>query len=312
MSKRILFVWAFMYCGLCAEIPSAYADTSNVNLKRQANAFMMIMGYSLTPDVTTGSLSISDNATNNPGLQMTSLGGGGTISESTPIYLEGTIALNRYDPTFILSGGTTSESIPVKWTSISATGGIGYSFSLTKEWRIIPVFNLTLGHVESDLSVLARVAEDRTGINFDFLKGGRLNALGLGGSVILDYEDYHQEREIDIELRYTNIHLNSYQSSEALEGQVNSHSLNLWTRRRIPTNFTLFDKPIRHVMEFAHTQFLGDLRGALGFNSLSSIGTGLELNIKNYPLFFERARVMTRFQFGANVTGWSLGFAASF
>ena len=47
-------------------------------------------------------------------------------------------------------------------------------------------------------------------------------------------------------------------------------------------------------------------------NSLSSIGTGLELNIKDYPLFFERARVMTRFQFGANVTGWSLGFAASF
>jgi hypothetical protein len=272
----------------------------------------MIMGYSLTPDVTTGSLSISDNATNNPGLQMTSLGGGGTISESTPIYLEGTIALNRYDPTFILSGGTTSESIPVKWTSISATGGIGYSFSLTKEWRIIPVFNLSIGHVESDLSVLARVAEDRTGINFDFLKGGRLNALGLGGSVILDYEDYHPEQEIDIELRYTNIQLNSYQSSEALEGQVNSQSVNLWTRRRTPTNFTLFDKPIRHVMEFAHTQFLGDLRGALGFNSLSSIGTGLELNIKDYPLFFERARVMARFQFGANVTGWSLGFAASF
>jgi hypothetical protein len=35
---------------------------------------------------------------------------------------------------------------------------------------------------------------------FDFLDGGRLNAYGLGGSLMLDYEDYRPDEEIDIEL----------------------------------------------------------------------------------------------------------------
>jgi hypothetical protein len=45
------------------------------NLQQRANGVLALMGYMLTPDVTTGSLSISDGTTANPGLRMTSLGG---------------------------------------------------------------------------------------------------------------------------------------------------------------------------------------------------------------------------------------------
>lgn len=283
------------------------------NLQLRANDLMMIMSYSLTPDVTTGSLSITNQPTQNPALRMISLGGGDRISEEFPLYLEGTVAISRYNPTFrTVSDSGDTLTVPVNWNSVSGTGGIGWDFSITKELRIRPVLNVTLGHVESDLSIASRVIENQTGVDLAFLKRGRLNAYGVGGSIMLDYEDYKPEREIDFEARYTNIPLNSFDSSRAVSGHADSQSLSLWARSRTPTNLSFFEMPIRYVMELAHTEFLGQMRGALGFNSLSSVGTGIEFDRKDNGLFFSRIRTLARFQFGENVRGWSLSIAASF
>ena len=242
---------------------------------------------------------------------MTSLGGGGTISENFPLYLEGTIALNRYNPTFV-SNSSTPISIPVKWNSISGTGGIGWDFRLNEQFKLRPIFNVSLGHVESDLSIASRLITNRTGYSLDFLENGRLNAYGLGGSIVLDYEDYRPDQENEFELRYTNIQLTSFDSSKSVEGHSESQSLGLWSRRRVPTGYTLLGSTVRSVLEFAHTQYLGESRGALGFNFLSSVGAGLELDIKDYDIFFTRARVMFRYQFAPDITGYSIGVAASF
>ena len=290
----------------------AFADSlKDAYLQSRANAFLTVISYSLTPDVTTGSLSLSEGALNNPSLMMTSLGGGGTISENFPLYLEGTIALNRYNPTFV-STSSTPISIPVKWNSISGTGGIGWDFRLNEQFKLRPIFNVSLGHVESDLSIASRLITNKTGYSLDFLDNGRLNAYGLGGSIVLDYEDYRPDQENEFELRYTNIQLTSFDSSKSVEGHSESQSLGLWSRRRVPTGYTLLGSTVRSVLEFAHTQYLGESRGALGFNFLSSVGAGLELDIKDYDIFFTRARLMIRYQFAPDITGYSIGVAASF
>jgi len=291
--------------------PASSQGLVNGLLQQRANSFLTVISYSLTPDVTTGSLSLNDSALSNPGLSMTSLGGGGTLSEGFPLYLEGTIAFNRYNPTFI-TNGSSPVSIPVRWNSISGTGGIGWDFKLNEQFKIRPILNVSLGHVESDLSIAARVIENKTGIGLDFLNNGRLNAYGLGGSIVLDYEDYRPDQENEFELRYTNIQLTSFDSSKSVEGHTSAQSLGLWSRRRVPTGFTLMGSVVRSVVEFAHTQYLGDSRGALGFNFLSSIGTGLELDIKDYDIFFTRARLMVRYQFAPDISGYSIGIAASF
>jgi len=290
----------------------AFADSlKDAYLQSRANAFLTVISYSLTPDVTTGSLSLSEGALNNPSLWMTSLGGGGTMSENFPLYLEGTIALNRYNPTFV-SNSSTPISIPVKWNSISGTGGIGWDFRLNEQFKLRPIFNVSLGHVESDLSIASRLITNRTGYSLDFLENGRLNAYGLGGSIVLDYEDYRPDQENEFELRYTNIQLTSFDSSKSVEGHSESQSLGLWSRRRVPTGYTLLGSTVRSVLEFAHTQYLGESRGALGFNFLSSVGAGLELDIKDYDIFFTRARLMIRYQFAPDISGYSIGVAASF
>uniref|UniRef100_UPI004048C708 hypothetical protein n=1 Tax=Polynucleobacter sp. TaxID=2029855 RepID=UPI004048C708 len=306
--KAIIICGAVHTCMASAQTSLSFTE----DLQKKANSMMLIMGYSLTPDVTTGSLSISDKSTNNPALKMISFGGGDRISEQVPLYLEGTIAINRYDPSF--NAGTSDPLIllPVRWNSISGTGGIGWDFNVTKELRFRPIFNITLGHLESDASIFNRALEDRTGKNLDFLNRGRLNVYGAGGSLMLDYENYKPEREIDLEARFTYIPLNSFDSSAAVRGHSDSQSMSLWARSRTPTSMRFFDISIRHVLELAHTQFLGDMRGSLGFNSLTSLGTGIEFDRRESDPILTRIRLMFRFQFGQNVKGTSIGIAASF
>jgi hypothetical protein len=288
-------------------------ETKGVNVQKAANAVLSMMGLMLTPDVTTGSLSFSNEATGNPDFAMTSLGGGFTTSKAFPLFLEGTAGISRYDPTFVASDGVEERAIPVKWNVLTVTVGIGWDFPVAKDLVLRPMANLSYGHLESDTSLAGRLIESRSDATLEFLDGGRLDAYGLGGSLMLDYENYLPEREIDLELRYTNIQLQSFGStSTGAKGSAAAQSVNLWSRWRAPTGLTLMERPMRYVLEYVYTRFLGDLDGVLGFNHLNSVGAGLELDVSKYDIIMTRARLVGRYKFGDNVTGWSVGFAVSF
>jgi len=82
------------------------------NVKNYANAVLAIMSYTAVPDVTTSSLSINSGTSGNPGFGQSQLGGGFTLSKTFPLYLEGTVAYSRYDPTFIASDGNRQRAVP--------------------------------------------------------------------------------------------------------------------------------------------------------------------------------------------------------
>ncbi|MDQ8037493.1 MAG: hypothetical protein REI12_08730 [Pedobacter sp.] len=290
------------------------ADTLvDADLQKRVNAALGVMSFALTPDVTTGSLSLSNAPTSNPDFAMTTLGGGATMSKSVPIYLEGTAGYSRYDPTFIVSDGTTERPIPTKWNNLSLTGGVGWDFPVAEDLVLRPIFNFSLGRVASDAKVASAAIAYFKDKDIQFLENGTLDAYGLGGSLVLDYERYREANEVDVELRYTNIVLNSYgDTSAAVEGRASSQILSLWSRWRAPTRFTLLDKPLRYVLEAARTEYLGDMRGALGFNALNSLGVGLELDSSKYNVIVTRTRMVFRYQFGDHVEGTSVGIAVSF
>ena len=58
--------------------------------------------------------------------------------------------------------------------------------------------------------------------------------------------------------------------------------------------------------------FIGITSGEFGINFLSSVGTGFELDLKNYDIFVTRARLMLRYQFAPDVNGYSISMAVSF
>lgn len=305
-----VLIWLCAFPGVVQAQPSSVVGA---NLQRISNGVLMLMGYSLVPDVTTGSLSFSNAESGNPGFAMTSLGAGFTVSKNFPLYLEGTTAYSRYDPTFVVSNGITERSIPTKWNSLSATVGIGWDFPIARDLVLRPIVNFSYGHVESDLAVAAQVLGNQTGRDFSFLENGGLDAVGVGGSLMLDYERYRPENEIDVELRYTNIYLQSVgNTSDAVKGSSDAQNLSFWSRWRAPTGLTALERPFRYVLEFSHTQFLGELRGALGFDWLSSLGAGVELDSSKYSILVTRTRFLARYKFGDHVQGWSIGLACSF
>ncbi|MGL5812627.1 MAG: hypothetical protein ACRCYW_04740 [Aeromonas sp.] len=297
---------------------AAHADDESL-VQRRANAVVSLMSYTVVPDITASNLDIGGGTGEQSALTITQLGGGATMSADFPIYLEGTLGYSRYDPQFVFSDGTDTRTIPTKWNSLTATGGIGWDFTLHKDkWGgnlvLRPIGNFTLGTLASDLRLGALFIQHKTGKNLDFLDGGRLNVYGLGGALMLDYELFSKPQDIDVELRYSYQHLQSFAgTSPSVTGQAEAENLGLYLRRRAPMwDWTLLDRPLRYVLEAARTEYLGEQRGLLGFNSLNSLGLGLELDSSKYDIFVTRTRLVARYMFSNNTSGYSVGLAMSF
>ncbi|MEX3636548.1 hypothetical protein [Paraburkholderia sp. BR14320] len=283
------------------------------NVKQHADAVLAIMSYTTVPDVTTSNLSVNNGLTGNPGFGQTQFGGGFTLSRSFPLYMEGTLAYSRYDPIFIATDGAQQRAVPTKWNTFSGTVGLGWDFRITDELAFRPILNGTIGRVSSDLKVGQTLFNHVTDSNLQFLENGSLNAYGYGGSLMLDYEHYRENYEIDAELRATDIYLRSFgASSQAVQGSATAQQVSLWTRWRAPTGWHALDRPVRYVLEAAYSHYFGDSAGVLGFNDLTSLGVGLELDSSRYPVIVTRTRAMVRYVFGRNVHGVSFGFAMSF
>ncbi|EAX5652768.1 hypothetical protein BBY84_22630 [Salmonella enterica] len=288
-------------------------------IKERANAVLTLMSYMVVPDITASDLNIGTGTNESNELSITQFGGGATMSENVPIYLEGAMGYSRYDPQFVLSNGSESRRIPTRWNSLTGTGGVGWDFQVYRDsrggnWVIRPIANVMLGTMASDARIGAWVIDRRTNADFDFLDGGRLNAYGLGGSLMLDYELVSKRQDIDIELRYSGMRLQTFgNTSRAVDGHANAQNLGLYLRRRAPiSNWTLLKSPVRYVLEGAHTEYLGEQRGKLGFNSLSSVGVGIELDSSKYPVLITRTRLVARYMFGNDTSGYGVGLAMSF
>jgi len=300
---------------LAASAPAQNLDGNVVgsNVKKYANAVLSMMCFSVVPDLTSSFLSIGGGSAGSTSLAMTQVAGGATVSASLPLYLEGGAAFSRYDPVFLVSQGQEQREVPVKWTSISGTAGVGWDFPITDELVFRPIANIALGHVESDLSAASRWVGIKTGLDIDFLDNGRLNAYGLGASAMFDYQRYRPDHEIDLEWRYTYMHLRSFgSSSEAVEGSATASTTALWARWRAPTGLTALDRPLRYVLEAAHSTYWGDNANILGFNHLTSLGVGFELDSSAYDVFVTRTRLVARYAFGRDVSGFAIGLAMSF
>lgn len=317
MAKRHMgWLLALLACAAAAPaLAQQGLRLSKDDLQKRANGVLAIMSFSIVPDITTSALNIgagTGSVSGSSEFSMSQLGGGDTISKSVPIYLEGVLAWSRYDPTFVATQGAESRTVPTKWNSVSATGGIGWDFKLTDELKLRPIFNFALGNVTSDLRAASWYVGRQTGKDIDFLDKGSLNAYGLGGSLMLDYEHYRPGYEVDVELRYSDLRLQSFDSSTAVQGHATAQSANLWARYRAPTGFVMLQRPLRYVLELTHSEFLGDQRGILGFDRLTSVGAGLELDSSAYNMIITRTRLVGRYVFGNNVSGFSVGLAVSF
>lgn len=309
----------FMFLLTSLTFSTALQAADGQRIKQRADAVLTLMSYMIVPDITASDLNIGSGSDDKTELSITQFGGGATMGDTFPLYLEGAMGYSRYDPQFVISDGDQSRRIPTKWNSLTATGGIGWDFNLHRDrWGgnlvLRPIANVMLGTMASDLRVGKWALERHRNAEYDFLDGGRLNAYGLGGSLMLDYELVSPAQDIDVELRYTGMNLQTFgNTSSAVEGSATAQNLGLYLRRRAPLfDWTLLKSPVRYVLEGAHTEYLGEQRGTLGFDSLSSVGIGIEMDSSKYPVFITRTRLVARYMFGNGTSGYGVGLAMSF
>ncbi|PTT46321.1 hypothetical protein DBR09_12200 [Aeromonas sp. HMWF016] len=310
-------LWPLMLAMLGSAAQSATQDEEWA--QQRANAVLSLMSFTVVPDITASDLSLGSGSGQSAALSMAQLGGGATLSESFPVYLEGALGFSRYDPQFVMSNGSKNRTIPTRWNSATASGGMGWDISLHRDkqgghWVLRPIANISLGTMASDIRIGNWLLDRAKGYSLDFLENGQLNMYGLGGSLMVDYELFSKTQDIDAELRYSYQHLQSFgNTSESVRGSAEAENLGLYLRRRAPVfDWTLLDRPLRYVMEGARTEYLGEQRGLLGFNALNSLGLGLEIDSSKYDIIVSRTRLVARYMFSNNTRGYSVGLAMSF
>jgi hypothetical protein len=323
----IAVLLALCVCGTAAAQTARTERTSGSllgpRLAEKPGAILGIMGWGVVPDGSANAIQIDRGVRtddgSDAGLVLGQLGAGFTWSSEFPLFLEGYIGYARYDPRFVLSGGEESRRGPTRWNSLNATIGIGWDFRLAENLYLRPIVNASLGAARSDAALFGAYVNYRTDIDAELFNKGQLNAWGLGGSLVLAYYDYKPARDIDIELRYTHIHLAAFgDTTQAARGTSEARAASIWARLRWPTGVEVFGGPLRWVIEGNNSYYLGDQQEALGFRWIAKVGGGIEFDLARHEigafgLYVTRVRLIGRYLFGDNnVQGYSFGLAMSF
>lgn len=284
-------------------------------VKRNAQGALAVYGISAVPSETASTLSFeSGTGDDTVGFTASQLGGGFTISDSFPVYAEGFIAFNRYDPVLLLSNGREESLLPLKWTTVAATGGLGWDFNLTDNLVLRPMAHFSLGRVQSDLSLGATFIAQELGFDVNFLSAGGLTVGGLGGSLGLEYNKrWENDYEVDFTLRHTHIRLEPIAGDKEIKTSADAITTAMWSRLRVPTGIDLWDRPVRGVAEFSASWLPGDQGTALNTSWLLQAGAGMEIDFsETWVPIITTARMVARYTYGETLQGFGIGLAASF
>ncbi len=294
------------------------------SLQSRQGGLLGLMGYNMTPDGSTNALLIQRGSgradrENVTSLQLSQFGFGFTASESVPVFFETYMGYARYDPRAYFTQGEAGRRLPLRWNNLTGTLGIGYDIRLAENLWLRPIVNGSLGVAASDLTLFASLLHYRTGVDIPALTDKQVNVYGVGGSLMLAYYDHRPARDIDVELRYTQLRLQTFGGTPSgLRGSSTPRTLGLWARLRWPTGWEAFGRPVRWVIDGSGSAYLGDQREALGFGWSVKIGGGIEFDVGRYEvgamgLNLSRVRLIGRYFYGDHgVTGTSFGIGMSF
>ncbi len=311
---RIL-ICAFAAIGLFRVDARAQEGIIGGGVERQATAALAILGITAVPNETASTLFLDGGGTDDDfDYQSGQIFGGFTISDDYPIFFEGLIGGARYTPTLGVEGDDGKASFPLKWSTVAATGGIGYDFEIAENLALRPIFNFSLGYVISDATLLGKFVEKNTDLDFGDLVSDGMVAGGLGGSLMLEYNLRSPDFDLDITLRSTAMEFIPIAGSGDIEASATAISTTNWNRLRVPiSDWRVMGNPVRSVWEASFSHLPGDQGKALKTEWLAQLGAGIELDSTDtwVPLV-TRTRLVARYAFGENLEGYSIGLAVSF
>lgn len=284
-------------------------------VEKQATAALAVLGITAVPNETASTLFLDGGSGGDSfDYQSGQIFGGFTISDDYPIFFEGLIGGARYKPNIVVESDEGEVVFPLKWTSVAATGGIGYDFALTENLALRPIFNFSLGYVVSDATLLGKFLENNTDIDFGDTVSDGMTAGGLGASLMLEYTLRSPDYDIDITLRHTTMEFIPIAGSGDIEANATAISTTMWNRLRVPiSDWRVMGNPVRSVWEASFSHLPGDQGEALNTEWLAQVGAGIEIDSTDtWVPIITRTRLVARYARGEELEGYSLGLAVSF
>ncbi|WP_425044222.1 hypothetical protein [Primorskyibacter sp. S87] len=283
-------------------------------ISRFPDQALSTFGFIAIPNDSASGLSLKSKSNDEERYLSFQVGGGFRVHENVPLYLEGYLGFQRYDPTLVLGRPSGDLIIPVRWNGAAATGGVGYDWKLDEHWSLRPIVNVSLGHIASDAAILGSLVSDALDVDTEFLIDGGMTTGGVGGSLLLAYKKRSPKADIDIRFRHTNLRLYSILGSADLNAKAKAVSTSAWTRLRFPIgNWQWQNRPIRSVWEASLTHYAGDQGRILDLDWLGKVGAGLELDVSGTNFsFVSRGRLMVHYLFGEEYDGLAMGVGISF
>ncbi|MEX0307718.1 MAG: autotransporter domain-containing protein [Ruegeria sp.] len=312
---RFTILFLMLLLAHSASAQSALERAFEKQQQENAAGSLAILGLAGIPDDSASAISLQSNTDNRDyDFKSAQLGGGFRLAEGVPIYLEGYIGYARYDPVLTFSGTGETTRIPLKWTSLALTGGVGYQFDLGEYWKLTPMAHISVGRTQSDASVGAQAIANRLGLDRDFLESGGIWAGGAGGSMTVSYEQpLSNDREFEASLRYTHIEYWPIGDNKDLLVESTAANAVLWSRYRFPTGKRMFGRPVRWVGDLSLSYLIGDQSLVLGTDWLARVGGGIEVDLSDtWVPWVSTTRFMVRYYGSDTVNGFSAGIGISF
>ncbi len=312
---RLLLLFIMSLLAQSASAQSVLERAFEKQQQENAAGSLAILGLAGIPDDSASAISLQSNTDNRDyDFKSAQLGGGFRLAEGVPIYLEGYIGYARYDPVLTFSGTGDTTRIPLKWTSLALTGGVGYQFDIGEYWKMTPMAHISVGRTQSDASVGAQAIANRLGLDRDFLESGGIWAGGAGGSMTVSYEKaLSNDREFEASLRYTHIEYWPIGDNEDLLVESTAANAVLWSRYRFPTGKRMFGRPVRWVGDLSLSYLIGDQSLVLGTDWLARVGGGIEVDLSDtWVPWVSTTRFMVRYYGSDTVNGFSAGIGISF
>jgi len=294
-------------------------------LQSRRGGVLGLMGYNVVPDGSANAISLTrgssgdKNDNGSPGLTLGQFGFGFTVSDSLPLYLEIYAAYARYDPRYLFSGGDVQRGNRLRWNNLTSTIGVGWDFQIAQNLYIRPILNGAIAYAAGDSTMFGWLIDRRTGANITALTGNNVSAWGLGGSLVLAYYDARPRREIDIELRYTQIHLETFGDTlPAARGTSIARTVTWWGRYYWPTGWEAFGRPVRWLIDTNFSWYVGNQARAVGFTWATRVGAGIAMDLGRQEfgvagINVGRLGLIASVLYGdRGVTGHSLGITMSF
>jgi hypothetical protein len=309
---------AIGFAGLLLLSGSAIAQSTRADIRAQLDGaalgvgYAQLIGLAATPDIATANYTI-DSQGSKPTLDVFRLPHQAkwfALTADSDLYWRIAGGYLRLKDNLVPPG--QGGAVDAKWTAVSGSAGLLARIRLGNGFTLEPSLDMGLARIENGASYKgAAIARQPLldGLVFNW----HTNAWLVTPSIGLEYATTFGAAKVTARANVGRSWITSFGESDAAQSfkeAANAHAIRAEYSR--PTGLSVAARPLDWVVYGGYAGFFGANRDALGFSSVTEIGTGLELPTSRDRPLSERVRLSAGLLFGPEVRGWTVGASIRF